>query len=221
VRSFQKYCMKSSDANRILSSPFKDIARFLGALLLVMFSFLIIPGAMLLGYMVRVAQSEKKRSKTLPELNNWKELAITGFKVFGILLFWYVIILLINIILGLIGTSNRLISLGALAISLVLSASLPLFVNVSIVRLAVKKNFFKALTIREVVADLRKKLSQYVLLIAMFLILTAVLQAIIGLWILTTLTLVNLLVFIVLIIFIGTYSQIIIVKLFARIYYDT
>jgi hypothetical protein len=145
---------------------------------------------------------------------------MNGLKVLGIVIFWYGIILILSVAVGLLGIIGSIVSFFALILSLLLSASLPLFVNVSIVRFAKTKRFFKAITISEVVSDIRKKLGEYLALLIAFLVFGFILQEAGTLWFNMNVSLESLVLFFVVATIFGVYIQTVLVKFFARVYFD-
>ena len=94
----------SSDAIKYPLADFKKIL-ILGIVLIL--SFLIIPGFLYLGYLFRVLKTTLGGSDELPEFGEWREMFLDGFRVFVVLLVYTIV----PITLILIGLWTSLISI--------------------------------------------------------------------------------------------------------------
>jgi len=67
-----------------LSYPFSDNKKYFKLLILFLTSFLVIPGIMACGYLVRIIKYTTHGKSERPDFNDWKELLKDGLKLLGL-----------------------------------------------------------------------------------------------------------------------------------------
>ena len=86
------------------SYPFKDVKKSLKLFILFLTSFLIIPGIMACGYLLRIINHSAQGIKELPEFDNWKKLLKDGLKFIALFLtfalLFFAVLEFLNLILG-------------------------------------------------------------------------------------------------------------------------
>ncbi|MCK9151062.1 DUF4013 domain-containing protein [Methanobacterium alcaliphilum] len=87
-----------------ISYPFTDLKKYFTLLLLFLTSFLIIPGIMACGYLLRIVECSTHRQKEHPDFSDFKKLLMDGLKflalgiIFGIV--FYALLWIINPIIS-------------------------------------------------------------------------------------------------------------------------
>ncbi|MGC9517168.1 MAG: DUF4013 domain-containing protein [Methanomicrobiales archaeon] len=93
-----------------LSYPFSDPKKYIKLLILFFTSFLVIPGIMTCGYLVRIIEYTTYDKPELPEFNDWKKLLTDGLKLLGLGIifaaFFYGILLIMDLLFNIYPVFN-------------------------------------------------------------------------------------------------------------------
>lgn len=164
-----------------VSYPFKDLKKYFILLLLFLTSFLIVPGIMACGYLLRIVECGTHKQKEHPDFSDFKKLLIEGLKFLALgIIFGIVFYALLWIINPLIVSYIGLDSASILVIEAIFTILLNSIYIMCLAHMAHEKRFTAAFDFKKVFGFISKVGGvKYLALITIFTLFGEVLNLII------------------------------------------
>jgi hypothetical protein len=160
--------------------PFSNLHRMVGLGLLLFTSFLIIPGILAGGYLLRIVENTIKGNYELPPFENWKKMFIDGLKVAAVVILFILPGLISEFATSLLIQSkyalilNGGLALGLFGLTILVYAFAYILSITAIPRMAYKNQLKAAFEIKKIIKDImRIGLKKYALSLGGFSIMAA------------------------------------------------